>query len=119
MYPLVGNQPRSTARYWIISSASQNAGEATPISETSRISWSGHRSRNIAATTPNIRASTIAITTPKSVSCSVSGIAVAIELRTGALVSALVPMSPRTSWPTKRTYRTGSGSSRPLSTWNW
>ena len=52
MYPPVGNQPRSTASYWIISSASQNDGAATPTSDTSRITWSGQRSRKIAAVTP-------------------------------------------------------------------
>ena len=68
--------PCSTASYWIISSASQNDGAATPTSDTTRITWSGQRSRKIAAVTPKIRASTTATSRPRKVSWRVSGSAV-------------------------------------------
>src|SRR5699024_8289586 len=112
-----GNMPHppgTSASHWINRIASQNEGVARDRMETTRMTWSGQRSRFRAATTPSTEAMTAPMIKLMTVICSVIGRAL-ITTSVTCWLPAVVPRSPWVMKPhTKLTYRTRRGSLRLL-----
>ena len=86
--------PGTSVSHWMSRSASQNEGVARQAMETTRMTWSGQRSRYSAATTPRIAATMIATARPMRVSWRVMGKASEMS----RLMSTPVKLCPRSPW---------------------
>ncbi len=109
----IGNQPRPAQKKISITMPNQNVGMLAPLTDRTRVTWSGHRSRRRAANVPIEIPSAIAIRPARAAS---SVVAVSLSTNTsdtGAFDTADQPSSPWKTPLTQARYCTGSGSSSP------
>ena len=111
-WPVAGSQPSWSEKTKISSRPSQKLGIDTPPRATSIAARSIQVLCHTAASRPSARPTTLAITMAVAASSSVLGSCSAISWMTGRRVKIERPKSPATARVTKRTYCSGSGSSR-------